>query len=145
METMRDRLVAATFVSAVVMLPACTSAPPIKVADDLVAYLRSEGVSIETLEPAPKPEGNYFRFDEGVRAKGPELFLDILRIEDRRVFDIAKSAGKLLVVAEAVAGQPIPDNPIVFARHPFVVVIREEPAGANLEATLAKLLPPERE
>ena len=65
------------------------------------------------------PNGSHFRFDEGIRIKGQGLFVDILRIEDRRVFDIAKSAGRLLVVAEAVAGQPIPDNPSVFARHPF--------------------------
>jgi hypothetical protein len=124
---------------------ACSSAPRIATADELIARLRQAGVAIESQEPAPMPTGNYFRFDEGIRVKGTDLFLDILRIEDRRVFDIAKSAGKLLAVAEVSAGQHIPDNPEVFARHPFVVIIRQQPAGATLEPTLAKLLPPERE
>ncbi len=130
---------------AVLNIAACTSAPRILVADDLVAELRNAGVPIETQEPAPMPNGSHFRFDEGIRIKGQGLFVDILRIEDRRVFDIAKSAGRLLVVAEAVAGQPIPDNPSVFARHPFVVIIREQPEGLALEHTLAKILPPEPE
>ncbi|MCC6794329.1 MAG: hypothetical protein IT366_04365 [Candidatus Hydrogenedentes bacterium] len=126
-------------------ITACTSAPRITVADDLVVELRNAGVPIETQEPAPMPSGSQFRFDEGVRVKGQGLFVDILRIEDRRVFDIAKSAGRLLVVAEAVAGQPIPDNPSVYARHPFVVIIRQQPEGLALEHTLAKMLPPEPE
>ena len=126
-------------------IAACTSAQRILVADDLVAELRNAGVPIETQEPAPIPSGSQFRFDEGVRVKGQGLFVDILRIEDRRVFDIAKSAGRLLVVAEAVAGQPIPDNPSVYARHPFVVIIRQQPEGLALEHTLAKILPPEPE
>lgn len=130
---------------AVLNIAACTSAPRIVVADDLVAELRNAGVPIETQEPAPTPKDSLFRFDEGVRVKGQSLFVDILRIEDRRVFDIAKSAGRLLVVAEAVAGQPIPDNPSVYARHPFVVIIREQPEGLALEHTLAEILPPEPE
>ena len=130
---------------AVFNIAACTSAPRITTADELVAELRSADVPIETQEPAPMPSGSQFRFDEGVRVKGQGLFVDILRIEDRRVFDIAKSAGRLLVVAEAVAGQPIPDNPSVFARHPFVVIIREQPEDLALEHTLAKILPPEPE
>lgn len=123
----------------------CTSAPRITVADDLVVELSKAGVPIETQEPASMPSGSQFRFDEGVRVKGQGLFVDILRIEDRRVFDIAKSAGRLLVAAEAVAGQPIPDNPTVYARHPFVIIIREQPEGLALEHTLAKILPPEPE
>ncbi len=132
-------------VFAVLGVTACSSAPQIVVVDDLIAQLKSAGIQIDSQEPAPKPAGQYFRFDEGIRVKGPGLFLDILRIEERRVFDIAKSAGKLLVVAEAVAGQHIPDNPAVFARHPFVVVIREQPDGAGVGPLLAKLLPPEQE
>lgn len=136
---------AAATLLTVLNIAACTSAPGVAVADDLVAELRNAGVPIETQEPAPKPTGDHFRFDEGVRVKGEGLFVDILRIEDRRVFDIAKSAGRLLIVAEAAAGQPIPDNPSVYARHPFVVIIRQQPEGLALEQTLAKLLPSEPE
>ncbi|MDZ4861648.1 MAG: hypothetical protein SGI88_21965 [Candidatus Hydrogenedentes bacterium] len=121
----------------------CTTAPRIETAADLIARLQSTGIQVASQEQAPKPTDSHFRFDEGIRIRGPELFADVLRIEDRRVFDIAKSAGRLLVVAEAVAGQPIPENPDVFARHPFVVVIRQQPPAAPLEPVLAKLLPPE--
>ncbi len=124
---------------------ACTRVPRIENSADVIAYLQQAGIQIDSQEQAPKPSGEYFRFDEGIRVKGPELFLDVLRIEDRRVFDIAKSAGRLLVVTEAVAGQPIPDSPAVFARHPFVVVIRKQPQPSAVEQTLAKLLPPEPE
>ena len=126
------------------VLTCCTSAPRIETAADLVGQLQSAGVMITSQEPAPMPTGEHFRFDEGIRIKGTELFADILRIEDRRVFDIAKSAGRLLLVTEAVAG-PIPDNPDVFARHPFVVVIRQQPAASPVKPVLAKLLPPESE
>lgn len=136
---------ASAFAVAMSGLAACSTAPRIVVVDDLVAHLQQAGIQIESQEPAPKPDGQYFRFDEGIRVKGPGLFLDILRIEDRRVFDLAKSAGRLLIVTEAVAGQPIPDTSDVFARHPFVVIIREQPEGIGLESTLAKLLPPEPE
>lgn len=142
---MRGMVCAALALIAVLNIAACTSAPRMVVADDLVAELRNAGVPIETQEPAPMPSGSHFRFDEGLRVKGQGLFVDILRIEDRRVFDIAKSAGRLLIAAEAVAGQPIPDNPSVYARHPFVVIIRQQPEGLALEQTLAKLLPPEPE
>ncbi|HRI89006.1 MAG TPA: hypothetical protein PK869_12110 [Candidatus Hydrogenedentes bacterium] len=123
----------------------CASAPTIATAGGLITELQRAGVQIDSQEQAPKPSGEHFRFDEGIRIKGPELFADVLRIESRRVFDIAKSAGKLLVAAEAVAGQPIPESPEVFARHPFVVVIRQQPANAPIEPILAKLLPPERQ
>lgn len=129
----------------VILAIACSNAPRITTAGELIAQLQGAGIQIDAQAPAPQPSGDYFRFDEGIRGTGPDLLVDVLRIEDRRVFDIAKSAGKLLVVTDAVAGQHIPGNPSVFARHPFVVVVRLQPGGANVEQTLAKLLPPERE
>lgn len=123
----------------------CSTAPKIETAGDLVAQLQTAGVQFDSQEPAPMPKGEYFRFDEGLRLKGQDLFLDVLRIEDERVFGIAKSAGAILAVAEASAGQHIPDNPEVFARRPFVIVIRQQPEGSSIQATLANLLPPEQE
>lgn len=143
---MGERARAVGFISMwAITVSACTSAPRIVVVDDLVAQLRNAGIRIDTQGPAPRPTGQYFRFDEGVRVKGPNLFLDILRIEDRHVFDIAKSAGAILALADASAAQPIPDNPAVYARHPFVVIVREQPEAAGLHGTLAKLLPPEQQ
>jgi hypothetical protein len=131
--------------SILILAAACSSAPRITTAGELIAKLQDAGIQIDTQSPAPKPSGDYFRFDEGIRVTGPDLLLDVLRIEDRRVFDIAKSAGKLLVVTDAVAGRHIPDNPSIFARHPFVVAVRLQPGGTHVEQILAKLLPPERE
>lgn len=123
----------------------CGAAPNITNASALISELQRAGIQVDSQGPAPTPTGSHFRFDEGIRVQGPDLFADVLRIEDRRVFDIARSAGRLLVVAEAAAGQPIPERPEVYSRHPFVVVIRQQPEGQMLEKTLAKVLPPEKE
>lgn len=106
--------------------------------------MQRAGIQVDSQGPAPTPTSSHFRLDEGIRIQGPDLFAEILRIEDRRVFDIARSAGRLLVVAEAAADQPIPERPEVYFRHPFVVVIRQQPEGQMLEKTLAKILPPEK-
>lgn len=129
----------------VVAAVGCTSGPRIGTAADLIAQLQRAGVPIDSQEPAPMPTGQHFRFDEGIRIKGPGMVADVLRIEDRRVFDLAKSAGRMLVVTQAVAGQELPDAADVYARHPFVIAIREQPEGSNLKETLARLLPPEPE
>lgn len=123
----------------------CTSGPRIVTAADLIAELQRAGVQIDSQEEAPMPTGQHFRFDEGIRIKGPGMVADVLRIEDRRIFDLAKSAGRLLVVAQAAAGQEFPEAADVYARHPFVIAIRQQPEGSNLKATLARLLPPEAE
>ncbi len=124
-------------------LAACDLAPKINSAADLVAALQQEGVPIASEEPAPAPEGNRFRFDEGITVKGENLWIDILKITDQRVFDIAKSVGPLLGAVEAVAGQELPGKPDIYSRYPFVVIVRQQPEGANLLATLQELLPPE--
>ncbi|MCC6490297.1 MAG: hypothetical protein IT364_22630 [Candidatus Hydrogenedentes bacterium] len=124
-------------------IAACQAAPKIETASGLVSALQQRGVPFTSQEPAPIPQGDKFRFDEGITLKGESLWVDVLRISDRRVFDIAKGAGGILVVAEAVAGQPIPGKPEVYTRYPFVVIIRQQPEGSTLANTLVELLPPE--
>ena len=124
-------------------LTACQGAPKIETASGLVSVLQEKGVAFTSQEPAPIPQGDKFRFDEGITLKGENLWVDVLRISDRRVFDIAKGAGGLLIAAEAFAGQAIPGKPDVYARYPFVVIIRQQPEGSTLASTLVEILPPE--
>lgn len=140
---MKKRIAAASAIA--LLVAACTMSPKIQTVDDFVTALLEEGVAIDSLEPAPMPQGQHFRFDEGVTGKSEDLWIDILRISDRKVFDIAKSASGLLVVAEAAAGQEIPGKPEVYARYPFVVIVRLQPEGGNVLEIARKLLPPEAE
>lgn len=124
-------------------IAACQGVPKIETASGLVSALQQRGVPFTSQEPAPIPQGDKFRFDEGITLKGENLWVDVLRISDRRVFDIAKGAGGILIAAEAFAGQAIPGKPEVYTRYPFVVIIRQQPEGSTLASTLVELLPPE--
>jgi len=128
----------------VLTLAACSSAPTVNTASDLVAELQNRGVPIASQEPAPTPKGQHFRFDEGITVKGENLWIDILRITDKKVFDLAKSASGILVMAEAEAGRELPGKPEIYNRYPFVVIIRQQPKGAGLMAALKTILPPEQ-
>jgi hypothetical protein len=139
---MRNQIAAAFVVA--LALAACNVAPTIETASDLVSELQKRGVAISSQEPAPTPKGQHFRFDEGVTAKGEDLWIDILRISDRKVFNIAKDGAGLLVIAEASAGQEIPGKPEIYTRYPFVVIIRQQPQGADLLGAMKTILPPEQ-
>jgi hypothetical protein len=138
---MRNQIAAAF---AALTLAACSMAPTIETAGDLVSELQKRGVAITSQEPAPTPQGQHFRFDEGITVKGENLWIDILRISDRKVFNIAKDGAGLLVIAEASAGQEIPGKPEIYTRYPFVVVIRQQPQGADLLGAMKTILPPEQ-
>ncbi|MBI4556088.1 MAG: hypothetical protein HY706_00765 [Candidatus Hydrogenedentes bacterium] len=120
----------------------CTVGPHIATATDLVAHLKEGGIQVDSQEPAPVPTGDYFRFDEGVTVKGPDLWVDILRIEDKKVFNLAKDAKGILILAASAAGRQLPDSPEVYTRYPFVVVTRQEPTDSQLQPLLRELLPP---
>lgn len=138
---MRNQIAAAF---AAVTLAACSMAPKIDTAGDLVSELQKRGVAITSQEAAPTPQGQHFRFDERITVKGENLWIDILRISDRKVFNIAKDGAGLLVIAEASAGQEIPGKPEIYTRYPFVVIIRQQPQGADLLGAMKTVLPPEQ-
>lgn len=127
------------------LLAGCSMAPQVNTAADLVAELQKKGVPIASQEPAPTPKGSHFRFDEGITLKGENLWIDILRISDQKVFNIAKDASGILVLAETAAGQEIPGKPETYTRYPFVVIIRQQPPGADLLTALKTILPPDPE
>ena len=67
-------------------IAACQGVPKIETASALVSALQQRGVPFTSQEPAPIPQGDKFRFDEGITLKGANLWVDVLRISDRRVF-----------------------------------------------------------
>ncbi len=134
------------FASALILIftfTGCSMAPQINSAGDLVAELQKEGLPIASQEPAPTPKGRHFRFDEGITLKGEDVWINVLRISDRKVYDIAKDASGLLVITEAAAGQELPGKPDIYTRYPFMVIIRQQPEGADLMSALKTILPPE--
>jgi len=107
----------------------------------LAEALAKRGIAYERTEPAKMPQGKHFRFDEGIVLIGPELWVEILRIEDDRVFDVARRAGPLLTIAEAVAEREFPGKPELYARDPFLAIVRQEPAPGTVLGALNRVLP----
>jgi len=127
----------------VVAVAACQSQPPIRNAADVVAALQKAGIVIESQEPAPQPKGGRVRFDEGVRLKGTGFEMDVLRIDDDKVYDIATKVGPLLAMAEAKAGSEIPGKPDIHYSKPFIIVVRRNPDAPDVAAALQGVLPPD--
>ena len=123
----------------------CQVTPRITTATHLAKALKGEGVSYTSTERLPQPESGRFRFDEAIALVGEELRVEIIRIEDQRIYDIAKSAGVILLLAEAVAGQKFPGKPALYYRQPFIVVVRQEPVQGGVLEALDQLMPPPEE
>ena len=120
---------------------ACQPGARIDTAADLGAALQKEGVAYTTTQELPTPTGRHFRFDEGIALVGDKLWVEIMRIEDKRVFDLAKTASVLLTLAEASVGKKFPGKPEVYTRQPFVIVVREEPTKGQVAQALDRCLP----
>jgi hypothetical protein len=144
MRTMRTTFII-TSISVTVAFLGCSTGYSLETAQDLANALAAEGIAYdatEPLDPPPLPRG---RIDEILALNGEGLRVEIMRVEDRRIFDIAKSAVGLLVLGEAVAGQKFKGRPDVVSRYPFAVVIRGEPEPGMVRDALSRILPPEEE
>ena len=126
------------------MLGACVAPGPDKPTNtaELGAELKKSGVAWDSTAPAPQPKGGRVRFDEAVILKGVDLWVELIRIDDKRIYDLAESASQLLTISEAVAGQPFPGKPKVYTRQPFLVIVRQEPAEGSVLAALNEVMPP---
>lgn len=109
--------------------------------DGLLGALEAVGLRFEERGTVPMPDGKHFRFDEGVRVSGPGLWVEIIRIDDPKVFEIAEGGAAFLALAEASSGREFPGKPEVYARQPFLVVVREEPEAGHVAGLLERVLP----
>lgn len=130
------------FGAAIGVLAGCGVIAPAKLetADDLAAALDRKGIDYDTSEPVDVSGFRFARIDEGVVLRGTDRRIDILRVEDERTFKIAKTANALLNFAEDKVGQEIPGKPVIFSRHPFIVIIRGEDETGPTARALESLL-----
>jgi hypothetical protein len=122
-------------------LMGCGAPASYSTVDELLNGLQAKGLQFDERGPVPMPQGRHFRFDEGLRVSGADLWVELIRIDDPKVFDIAKSASALLVIAEASAGRELPGKPEIHTRQPFLVVVRQEPTPGHVSAILNAVLP----
>lgn len=113
----------------------------IESADDLASALRRRGIEFQQSEPLEFSELRFAKIDEGRRLSGEGLRIDILRIEDRRTYEMARSAQSLLTALAGAAAQEVLEPPTVVARHPFVVVIYAEPEPGKTRRIVEEILP----
>lgn len=124
----------------VVLTVGCGAGVTINGVDDIADALEKQGLAVESREQLPKPEGKHFRFDEAIALNGPELRVEIIRIDDEKVYKIARSAGVIIALGEHSAGQRFPGRPDIFMSQPYMIVVRQEPAAGQVQAELQKIL-----
>lgn len=124
-------------------LGGCMKPAPPATAAELAQRLTQEGVSYNSTKELPLPSGSHFRFDEGIALESDTLWVELIRIEDTKVFNIARDGSGLLILAEASAGRELPGKPKIYTRRPYLVVVRQEPSDGYILAALNEILPPE--
>ncbi len=118
----------------------CDTATPINGVDDIADALVKRGLNVESREQVPKPTGRHFRFDESIALNGPDLRVEIIRINDEKVYKIARSAGVIIALGESVAGQRFPGRPDLYLSQPYMIVVRQEPQPGQVQAALQEIL-----
>ena len=128
-----------------VLLSACQSPKPIETASDLVNALKNKGIQYDSPEVIDLSGMGFAQVNEGVRITGNGLRAEILRVEDERTFKLVSSLGSLLkALNERFDDTPL-NPPDVIARHPFVVVVRQEPEPGEIRRIVEQLLPQDSE
>jgi len=110
---------------------------------ELAERLRAEGLEFHTAQISGDGLWETAVVEEGLTLRGAGLDVDILRIEDNDTFDAAERArlrfssfqGGLVFEPRVFAE--------IYARRPYVIVIREEPERGLVAAILRAVLPPE--
>lgn len=129
-------LTRATCAMILVVGAGCMDRQKIETAADLAGALQREGLDYATQVPAALPKMRAGRIDEGISLQGDGLSVDIIRIEDERTYKAFRGMGALLGVAEATAGQRLPQRPDLYSHQPFVIVVREEPNPGQIQKAL---------
>jgi len=129
-----------TMVLALICAAGCGSGVTINSAEDIGDALEREGLVVESREAVPQPKSRHVRFDEAIALNGPELRVEIIRINDERVYKVARSMGPIFALAENSAGQRFPGRPDLYMSQPYMIVVRQEPEAGQVQAALQKVL-----
>lgn len=110
--------------------------------DDVVAALEKEGVQYTATSPANTSKLRRVKIDEAIVVTSDTLNVEILRIEREKHFKIFAGMGILLAAAEVQARKAFAGKPDLFARRPFIIIIRQEPRKGQVRAALERIFPP---
>lgn len=125
---------------AVLAFCGCGLKPSISGVEDIGKQLIANGIVVESTETLPQPESRYIRFDETLALNGPELRVEIIRINDERVYKNFARAGAIIAIGEVAAEQRFPGRPDLYMSKPYVIIVRQEPQKGQVQAALEKVL-----
>jgi len=137
----RRTIVIALGATAVAVLAGCAQKARPKTVDEFVAAMARVGVTYESKAPIDLSKMRHARVSEAVKLSGPGLEVEVWRVDDPRTFKALIGSGILLAAAEAKTGQALPGRPDLYAKHPFAVVVRQQPEGAPVTKALEGLMP----
>lgn len=133
------RLFSLAFVA--VGLTACGGTARYPNIDALAPAMKAEGLAYTDSRSLPAPKGRHLRIDEGRVLFSDAFWVEIMRIEDKKVFDIARRAAGILTIAEAYTERKFPGKPEIYTRAPYVIIVREEPEPGFVLSIVNALLP----
>ncbi len=121
------------------------SSSKLETAEDLAQALKDRGVAWETSSDISLGSMEYAKIDEGIVLEGEGLSVEILRITDRRTYNIMSKAATFI----GAMGDELDDSavqpPDLYRSEPLVIVIRKEPQPGQVVSILEKLLPRDEE
>jgi hypothetical protein len=131
----RTRLLTALVLLAALGASGCRREEPAPSVDELAAALRAHGVAFTVEETAALPRLRA----QGLRLTGPELEVEVYRIDDEKQMALAATAAQMAQAAGATTAGARPLQACVSS--PFLVIVRREPAAGQVAAALAQALP----
>lgn len=122
------------------LLSACSAKSPPTNTTELAERLYAGGLLYTEVVALPKPQGKHLRFDEAVALKSDTHWVELVRVDNKKVFGIAAQAAGLLSITEAKIGRELPGKPAIYTRYPFIIVVRQEPVAGGVLQNLGRIL-----
>ena len=103
--------------------------------------LIERGLKVDTRTPLDFSDMRFAKVNEGLSLRGKHTTIEILRIEDRRTYNIFKSAQFLLGLLDEKLQEEAVHPPVIVSGKPFIVIIRRAENPEQVEDKLRKLRP----
>lgn len=120
-----------------------TQPADISTAERLAKAMKANGLKYKKTTPVNLDQWKQANVNEGLTLLGDSLRVDILRIEDIESFLAAERASTRLTDFQGGVRLDIPRPIEIYARWPYVVVVRQEPDPGQVLAILQQIIPPE--
>lgn len=122
-------------------LTGCSSPTAIDSVDDLASALKAEGLDYDAAQSMDMTGMSHAKIEQAVALTGDGLRIEILHIMDTKTYDMAIQAQDLFALGSAFQDVTVIGKATIYARRPYVVVIRNEPTEGQVVAALQKVLP----